>query len=94
MIGTIRTLGTCPCPLDSGTKKVLDRLGTRSSRQGIINKCRGDNEQRRRLVKEARDLIYDNGYGIRSKEVERRLSDESWVPTLVSLQPSAVQIFF
>jgi hypothetical protein len=84
MIATIRMLGKTPCPQDTCTKHILDLLGTKKSRQVIATKARRDNNARRRLVKEARNFIYTNGAGVKSREVEKRLGANSWVPTLVS----------
>lgn len=83
MIATIRMIGKAACPQDICMKHILDLLGTAESRQIIASKIRKDGNARRRLVKAARDFIYENGLGVKSREVEKRLAAQSWTPTLV-----------
>lgn len=73
MIATIRTLGMCPCPLDTAKKGTMEHLGTNKSRLQFIQKIRRDSKDRRALVTKARDLIYNSGLGIRPTKVEKLL---------------------
>lgn len=84
MIAGIRQLGRCSCPKDLAKKSHLDLLGTARSRKIISQTRRTDNQAHRALVQSARALIYENGLGVRAKDVERKLSKTSLVPTLVS----------
>lgn len=86
----IRPLGRHGCPVDLSEKHHLELLGTEKSRKLIATRRREDNQMHRRLVIDARSLIYDHGLGIRSAEVERRLSKASLVPTLVRWYAEAV----
>ena len=92
MAGGIRALGKHCCPIDLAEKHHLDQLGTRKSCQIIAQRLRKDDDNHWRLVLAARSLIYDQGYGVRSAEVERKLFHLSLIPTLVcqSFMPVAI----
>jgi hypothetical protein len=82
-VAGIRQLGRHSCPSDLSEKHHLDLLGTEKSRRIVSSRKRDDNAAHRRLVTDARSLIYEKGLGVRSAEVEKKLSKASLVPTLV-----------
>lgn len=64
-------------------KSQLPELGTVNDRKRRVNDARKDDEPTRTAVQEVRDWIYKRAYGIKSMMVERVISVQSMVPTLV-----------
>jgi hypothetical protein len=83
MICCIRSNGTCGCFKDKCKKSAFDLLGTSPSQRSIIRAIRTDTAAHRKLISDARSLIYDKGRGVKAAEVEKKLKKGSWTPTLV-----------
>ena len=59
-------------------------LGTTHDRITRNKLVRVDSEFRQGRVERSRQLIFDKGYSVSSKAVDRLLGDHSWTPTRVS----------
>ncbi|KAG2022247.1 hypothetical protein CC2G_000019 [Coprinopsis cinerea AmutBmut pab1-1] len=79
LLATIRDKGSCPCPRCLVPKSDLDSMGLFQDMKRRITKAR---KYLAGKVELARKWIYDEGYGIKSKAVERLLSETSSVPTI------------
>jgi hypothetical protein len=65
---------------------MIPGLGTVSDMKLRTEKAREDTEKRRDNTELARDFIYNKGYVVNSKNVDKLLKAESYVPTKVRLQ--------
>ena len=59
-------------------------LGTTRNRITRNKLVRVDSEFRQGRVERSRQLIFDKGYSVSRKAVDRLLGDHSWAPTRVS----------
>jgi hypothetical protein len=76
-------MGRCPCPRCTIRKEDISKLGQLTDMSHRKSHARKDDTERRRKVQTARDIIYEKRYTVQSKAVERILSENSLVPTLV-----------
>ncbi|KZT37964.1 hypothetical protein SISSUDRAFT_1129151 [Sistotremastrum suecicum HHB10207 ss-3] len=81
LLATIRQDGFCCCPRCEVEKDEIRLLGTTRDEEIRQEKRRIDTEQRRRLIRKARKLVYEKGYSVNSKKVEDLLRAASLVPT-------------
>ena len=77
-------MGKCPCPRCLLPKEKIFEVGTKNDERRRI-KLERNSEKEQYNIGLARKWIYDSGFRIKSAGVERLLSDQSLVPTLVSL---------
>ncbi|KAH9476132.1 hypothetical protein JR316_0011703 [Psilocybe cubensis] len=78
LLATIRDKGMFPCPRCMVHRSKLDLMGLYRDLQTRVKQLRTFMVEK---VKAARDLIYRQGYGIKSQQVEDRLQEFSGVPT-------------
>ncbi|TFY58685.1 hypothetical protein EVJ58_g6273 [Rhodofomes roseus] len=83
LLASIRDMGSCPCPHCLIPKAEICNLGTTEDMRRREQDRRLDDEQRQKLVTEARRLIYEQGSSIKSTAVEALLKLTSLVPTEV-----------
>ncbi|KAI0081503.1 hypothetical protein K474DRAFT_1635827, partial [Panus rudis PR-1116 ss-1] len=81
LLASIHDMGSCPCPRCLVPKAEIYRIGQECDVKLRRDEACVDNEERRRLVNSARQLIYDRGYSVNSKPVEDLLKPLSLVPT-------------
>jgi hypothetical protein len=77
-IVSILKLGGCPCPICLVPRHYLSRLGTHQDVPRAADKATLG------AVKAARNLIYKQGFALKSKKVQGLLGDTSLTPTIVS----------
>lgn len=79
-------MGDYPCPRCLVPKENLKDMGTEEDMLNRINNSRVDDSNRKKKIKDARELIYAKGKpaAVDGKKVEALLKSESLVPTLVS----------
>lgn len=82
LLTSIKSLGKCPCPRCLIQKDQIDALGTTADRQRR-NKTRKDDAHRWNNIKMVRTWIFEKGYSLVGKAVERVLGMTSSVPVLV-----------
>ncbi|KAJ3558432.1 hypothetical protein NM688_g934 [Phlebia brevispora] len=82
LVAALRDKGKYPCPHCGVTFDDIFASGTEDDRKLRQATIRKDNEERRRLVDQARELIYDNGYVVNSDRVDGLLKSRSLVPTI------------
>ena len=58
-----------------------------------VSLARVDDDERKRKVQLARDIIYKKGYAINCEGVETLLKEQSLVPTSVSAERKCANIF-
>jgi hypothetical protein len=80
LISLVRDGGACPCPQCTIPKTEIRRVGTDKDRQQRSKLLRVDDSRVHKLIQEARDLIYHEGYAVNSAKVEELLKPESLVP--------------
>ncbi|KAF7985614.1 hypothetical protein HWV62_3931 [Athelia sp. TMB] len=81
LIASIRDKGQCPCPRCTMSILEVANLGTPEDavrRAGLI---RLDDEEFRRTIRAARELILNYNHAVDSKDVEDLLKDKSLTPT-------------
>lgn len=72
-------------------KTQVDQLGTKRDEARRVKQARDSNDQSYRVRTEiARDRIYMNGKGVKSKQVEDLLSSDSLTPTKVRAHTALV----
>ncbi|KAG8945266.1 hypothetical protein FRC04_001106 [Tulasnella sp. 424] len=81
LIATIRNLGNCPCPLCLVHRDNIHLLGTTQDQQTRSDQERIDDEDRRRRVTLARNIIYQQGYAPGNEHSENFLKKDSLVAT-------------
>jgi hypothetical protein len=86
ILSTIRYLAACPSPRTLIQKKYIPALGTTADEQRRQH-LRIDDDHRREKVETARKFIFEKGLGVKSKNIESRLKEESYTPTRVRLIP-------
>jgi hypothetical protein len=84
MLATIRHLGRCPCPRCLIQLSHVHNMGTARDMKQRETHVRVDDENRRRKVDTAREIIYKKNYAVDSGPVEALLQEQSLVPTSVS----------
>ena len=79
----IRNLGICPCPRCLIKREHIHGLGTAvdERRRAKLRKC---DKMYKSSIEGARRIIYDLGYVVNSKAVDKILGSESFTPTRVS----------
>ncbi len=60
-------------------------IGTKRNANAIVKLARVDDDAHRHVVRRARDLVYLEGYGVKSAAVDRLLGSRSLVPAKVFL---------
>ncbi|KAF9643157.1 hypothetical protein BDM02DRAFT_3104798 [Thelephora ganbajun] len=80
LLACIRNLGTCPCPRCLIKKKYLPGLGTRVDIQQRA-KLRTCDQRYQDKIETTQKIIYENGYVVNSKAVNRVIGSESFTPT-------------
>ncbi len=85
LLASIKSLSHCPCPRCCVPKSRASDIGTKRNANAIVNLARVDNDAHRHDVHRARDLIYLEGYGVKSAAVDRLLGSRSLVPAKVFL---------
>ncbi|KZV87415.1 hypothetical protein EXIGLDRAFT_620624, partial [Exidia glandulosa HHB12029] len=81
LLATVRDNGLCPCPRCFVRKEDIFKMGQPADMKQRTEQKRRDTEERQRRIEEARQIIYELGFAVGSKEVESLLMDKSWVPT-------------
>lgn len=84
LIATLRDKGQHPCPHCLITFEDIPKMGTEDDRKLREDLARVDGKLWQDLVKEARRLMYQEGYAINGDKVNDVLKNISGVPTLVS----------
>lgn len=79
----MRDKGVCPCPRCRMPKEEFRDLGTRSDMDRRKTLIREDDDNRKRKIGIAREIIYDKRYAVGNNNVEQLLKPDSLVPTLV-----------
>ncbi|KAJ3537255.1 hypothetical protein NM688_g6717 [Phlebia brevispora] len=82
LVAALRDKGKYPCPHCGVTFDDIIQSGTDEDKALRQATARADNDERKALVKEARDLIYDSGYVVNSDRVDGLLKSRSLVPTV------------
>ncbi|KZT20578.1 hypothetical protein NEOLEDRAFT_1158607 [Neolentinus lepideus HHB14362 ss-1] len=82
LLATLRDKGNCPCPRCLVLKNEIPALGQHLDMQRRNQRARKANGEWRRKVEMARGFIYEQGYRVNSKAIERVLQPESLVPTV------------
>ena len=72
-------------------KERATQLGTKSNRTQSVTLRRKDTQQRRSKIDEARRLIYEQGFQVKSVGVERLLGPQSLVPIHVRILGDLVE---
>ncbi|KAF8594867.1 hypothetical protein BDV93DRAFT_458195 [Ceratobasidium sp. AG-I] len=93
-VSTIRKFGLIPSPQDLDAKANIHMLGSVSDRRTRINNPRVNDLNSRQLVYDARQKIYQSGYGIGSDAVEALLKPTSSVPTMNAFAERLVEFSF
>jgi hypothetical protein len=83
LLSCIRNLGNCPCPRCLIKKKHIPGLGTMvdGQRRARLRTC---DQNYQAKIETARKIIYEKGYVVNSKAVDRVIGSESSTPTRVS----------
>lgn len=83
LMACVRNLGICPCPRCLIKREHIHDLGTAVDRRrrAKLRKC---DKVYRSSIESARKIIYELGYVVNSKAVDRILGSESFTPTRVS----------
>jgi len=84
IIATIRNLGSCPCPRCLIQLSCVHNMGKAQDMKQRETLARVDDENRRRKVAMAREIIYQKNYAVGNDAVESLLQGQSLVPTTVS----------
>lgn len=82
LLATVRQNGDHPCPRCFVEKLEIHKLGQVRDMEGHFSWMRsyiGD------IIKRARTFIYELGLNVAGAAVERLLSAQSWVPTVVCI---------
>lgn len=61
----------------------IPELGTPEDKKTRVENLRTDSEEYRKLVRDARTKLYDEGYAVDGEKVDGLLKGESLVPTVV-----------
>src|SRR5215472_3340393 len=85
LLATIRDLGRCPCPRCLIELSNVHHMGKKSDMKKREKSLRVDDDNRRRKIHLAREIIYNKNYAVDSEAVEKLLREQSLVPTIVSL---------
>ncbi|THH19110.1 hypothetical protein EW146_g1980 [Bondarzewia mesenterica] len=80
ILASIKSLGKCPCPRCFVKKDQIGALGMKLDQKRREN-GRVDDSARQGKIKMARQWIFEKGYAVASKAVERLLGPMSLVPT-------------
>ncbi|KAG2051492.1 hypothetical protein BDR06DRAFT_889839, partial [Suillus hirtellus] len=82
LIVTIKDMGSCLCPCCLVTKLKADCVGFM---QDMHRRIEGLRVYCLQKTQTAQDIVYKSGYAVDGIAVEKVLSSESWVPTIVSI---------
>jgi hypothetical protein len=86
-IATIRSLGTAPCPRCFMKKCDMHMMGSEGDMLARVATRRVDDHARQELVRRAREVVFEDGYAVDSKEMKKIL------PTSLSMVPVKVNLF-
>ncbi|KLO05634.1 hypothetical protein SCHPADRAFT_839152 [Schizopora paradoxa] len=81
LLASIKSLSHCPCPRCCVPKSRASEVGMKRNADAIVKFARVDDQHHREKVSLARDFVYLQGYGMKSKAVEDLLGSQSLVPT-------------
>ncbi|TFK61425.1 hypothetical protein BDN72DRAFT_904115 [Pluteus cervinus] len=81
LIVTIKDFGTCACPRCKVPTEDFWKAGMASDMKARMDLVRLDDEERRQKVNSALQLVYEKGYVVDSKRVDKFLKAESLIPT-------------
>lgn len=84
LLASIRDKGRCPCPRCLIPLSRVQNMGMPRDMKERKTLARVDNEDRRRTVEIAREIIYKKNYAVDNDNVEALLQGQSLVPTSVS----------
>jgi hypothetical protein len=84
LLATIKCLGQNPCPRCLVQKEDIVLVGTNADITTRNHRLRTDNDTMRQKVERARKIIFTEGLGVKSNQIEKILKDYSNVPTRVS----------
>lgn len=85
MLSSIRDLGGCPCPRCLIPISRIYRMGMVQDMKERKTLARVNDDDRRRKIERARDIIYRQNYAVDNANVEAILKPQSLVPTDASL---------
>ena len=83
LIATLRDFGLYPCPRCLVNKLNIPKLGLDEDVEFRRDRARVDDEERRKKVQDAWNLIYCQSQNIDSIFMEQLLKDQSLIPTQV-----------
>jgi hypothetical protein len=84
LLASIRSKGACGCPRCLIPLSRTQNLGMTLDMKQRHTLARVDDENRKRKVELARDIIYNKNFAVNNKNVEVLLKPQSLVPTAVS----------
>jgi len=84
LLASIRDKGHCPCPRCLIPLSRVPNMGMPQDMKERVTLARVDDEERRRKIGIARDIIYEKNYAVDNANVEALLKNQSLVPTSVS----------
>ena len=84
LLATLKVLSRFPCPRCLVEKSDIDKLGMVSDFRRR-SKRRVDNQNRQRKIDMVRECIFERGYKVGCKAIERVLENGSLVPVRVCL---------
>jgi hypothetical protein len=83
-MASIRDKGLCPCPRCLIPLSRVQNMGMKRDMRQRETLARVDDEDRKRMVRTAREIIYEKNYAVDTTSVEILLQPQSLVPTSVS----------
>jgi hypothetical protein len=86
LLASIRDKGICACPQCLIPLSRARNMGMLRDMKQRDTLARVDDEDRRRKVAIAREIIYEKNYAVNNDNVEALLREQSLVPTSVSAQ--------
>jgi hypothetical protein len=92
LIASIRHMGELPCPRCLIPLSRVQNLGMVLDRKQRKTLARVDDDARRRSIRTARDIIYQQHYAVDSEHVEAVLKEQSLVPTIVSVADYVISV--
>lgn len=84
LLASIRQRGFCPCPRCLVTKTQMKHMGMEQDMRQRKTELRRDDEDRKRRISQARDLIHIKKTAVSGKAVEELLKYDSLTPISVS----------
>jgi len=83
LMACLRYLALCPCPRCLLLKSKIPLIGSKTDTNSRLKLIREDSEARRKLVEDARRLMFEEGVNITSERIEKLLRPHSLTPTRV-----------